>query len=89
LASTNPVMKARYADAAWDFAKVIANSKPNYESALMAIDGYVEATDRHFYTNEIEAVQWLVRALHLARSVGDANRIKNVVDAMFAFYRPW
>ncbi|MEO6807298.1 MAG: DUF4209 domain-containing protein [Edaphobacter sp.] len=87
LATTNPVMKARYADAAWDFAKVIANSKPNYESALMAIDGYVEATNRHFYTIEIEAVQWLVRALHLALIVGDANRIKNVVDAMFAFYQ--
>lgn len=87
LAATNPVMKARYADAAWDFAKVIANSKPNHKSALMAIDGYVEATDRHFYTNESEAVQWLIRALDLARRVRDANRIKNVVDAMFAFYQ--
>jgi hypothetical protein len=87
LVTKSPVMKARYADAAWDFAKVIANSKPNHECARMAIDGYVEATNRHFYTNEIQAVQWLVRALQLARSVGDANRIKNVVDAMFAFYR--
>jgi lysyl-tRNA synthetase class 1 len=87
LACKNPLMKARYADAAWDLAKVIANSKPNYECALMAIDGYVDATDRHFYKIEIEPVQWLVRALHLARSVGDANRIKKVVDAMFAFYQ--
>jgi polyhydroxyalkanoate synthesis regulator phasin len=86
-AITNPVMKARYADAAWDFAKVIANSKPNYECALMAIDGYVEATNRHFYTMEIEAVQWLVRALHLARSVGDLHRVKKVVDEMFDFYQ--
>jgi lysyl-tRNA synthetase class 1 len=86
-ASKNPLMKARYADAAWDLAKVIANSRPNHECARMAIDGYVEATDRHFYKFEIEPVEWLVRALHLAQSVGDADRIKKVVDAMFAFYQ--
>jgi hypothetical protein len=85
-ASKNPLMKARYADAAWDLAKAIANIKPNYHCALMAVDGYVEATERHFYKIEIEPVQWLSRALHLARSVRDVNRIKNVVDAMFAFY---
>lgn len=86
-ASKNPLMKARYADVAWDLAKAIANIKPNYQCALMAIDGYVEATGRHFYKIEIEPAQWLSRALHLARSVRDANRIKNVVDAMFAFYQ--
>jgi lysyl-tRNA synthetase class 1 len=85
-ASKNPLMKARYADAAWDLAKVIANSRPNHECARMAIDGYVEATNRHFYKFGIEPVEWLVRALHLAQSVGDADRIKKVVDAMFAFY---
>jgi lysyl-tRNA synthetase class 1 len=86
-ASKNPLMKARYADAAWDFAKVIANSRPNHECARMAIDGYVEAADRHFYKFGIEPVEWLVRALHLAQSVGDADRIKKVVDAMFTFYQ--
>lgn len=85
--TNNPVMKARYADAAWDFAKPIANSQPNYKCAGLAIDGYIEATNRHFYKWENEGVQWLGRALHLARSVGDADRIKKVVDAMFAFYQ--
>jgi lysyl-tRNA synthetase, class I len=83
----NPIMKARYADAAWDFAKAIANRQPDYQCALLAIDGYVEATDRHFYQWENQGVQWLIRALHLARSVGDTERIKKVVDAMFTFYQ--
>ena len=83
----NPVMKARYADAAWDFAKAIANRQPDYQCALLAIDGYVEATDRHFYQWENQGVQRLIRALHLARSVGDTERIKKVVDAMFTFYQ--
>ncbi len=83
----NPVMKARYADAAWDFAKPIANGQPDYKCALLAIDGYTDATARHFYKWENEGVQWLVRALHLARSVGDTERIKKVVDAMFSFYQ--
>src|ERR1039458_2840222 len=85
--ATNPVMKARYADAAWDLAKVIANGKPNYKCAESAIDAYVEATDRHLYRMEIEPVQWLVRALHLARSIRDPDRITKVADAMFAFYK--
>lgn len=85
--ATNPVMKARYADAAWDFAKVIVNSKPKYEYALLAIDGYIDATDRRFYEDETEAIQWVVRALHLARSVRDDNRVKKVIDTMFAFYQ--
>lgn len=83
----NPVMKARYADAAWDFAKPVANRQPDYKCAQVAIDGYIEATNRHFYRWENEGVQWLVRALHLARKIGDADRIKKVVDAMFAFYQ--
>lgn len=85
--TSNPVMKARYADAAWDFANLIANRQPDYKCAGLAIDGYIEATNQHFYKWENEGVQWLVRALHLARSVGDADRIKKVVDAMFAFYQ--
>jgi hypothetical protein len=83
----NPVMKARYADAAWDFAKPVANNQPDYKCTLLAIDGYIEATERHLYKWENEGVQWLVRALHLARTIRDAERINKVVDAMFAFYQ--
>ena len=85
--TNNPVMKARYADAAWDLAKPIANRQPDYKCAGLAIDGYIEATNRHFYKWENEGVRWLVRALNLARSVGDADSIEKVVDAMFVFYQ--
>jgi hypothetical protein len=82
----NPMMKARYADAAWDLANAITKGKPNYKCAQIAIDAYIEATERHFYTMEIEPVKWLVRALHLARSIADKSRASAVVDAMFRFY---
>ncbi len=87
MVAKNPMMKARYADAAWDLAKVIADRKPNYKCALLAIDGYVEAADLHLYKMEIEPVHWLARALHLARCIGDSGRIQRVVDAMFALYQ--
>jgi hypothetical protein len=45
-ASKNPLMKARYADLAWDLEKAIANIQPNYQCALMAVDGHVEVTVR-------------------------------------------
>lgn len=85
--TNNPVMRARYADAAWDFAKSIANRQPDYKCACLAVDGYIEATNRHFYEWENKGVQWLVRALHLVRSVGDPTRVEKVVEAMFVFYQ--
>jgi hypothetical protein len=33
-------------DLAWDLEKAIANIQPNYQCALMAVDGHVEATVR-------------------------------------------
>jgi len=87
LESKNPMMRARYADAAWDLAGVIANVKPNHEHARAAIDSYIEATDGSLYTIEVEAANWLSRALSLARSVQDKSRIQNAVDAILAFHK--
>ena len=82
----NPVMKARYADLVWDLTAAIASRKPSPEYGRTAIDGYVEAADRHFYPTELEGVQWLQRAFDLSLSIGDKDRRQRVVDFMFVFY---
>lgn len=82
----NPVMQARYADLAWDLAKPISNAKPNHQFARLATDAYLDAVERGFYVMAIDGVQWLGRALHLARSVKDKERSKRVVDVFLAFY---
>ena len=75
--ANDPVMKARYADAAWDLAKVICGARPNHRMARIASDAYLTAVGRRLFTIPIFAAHWLVRALDLAISVRDENQIKN------------
>jgi hypothetical protein len=85
--STNdPVMRARYADVVWDLKQAIANERPSHEFAQMAIDLYLLAIRERLYTMEIEAVNWLKRALGLSLSIRDTERTKLAVDRMFEFY---
>jgi lysyl-tRNA synthetase class 1 len=77
---SNPVMRARYADVVWDLSNAIAGARANAEFARIAIDAYLEATDRNFFTPEVAGIQWLQRALDLAQSIHDPERTKRVVD---------
>ena len=82
----NPVMRSRYADAVWDLKVAITGERPSVEYAQIAVDSYLEATDKKFYEMEVMGIQWLGRALDLARSINDANRVMRVVAFMFEFY---
>ena len=82
----DPVMRARYADAVWDLKQAIAKERPSHEFAEMAIDAYLVASRERLYTMEIEAVNWLQRALSLSLSIRDTERTKLVVACMFEFY---
>src|SRR4051812_34614862 len=42
-ASTHPILRARYADLAWDMSRAIAEASPNPEMARVAIDAYIES----------------------------------------------
>lgn len=81
----NPVMRARYADAVWDLKRAIAKQAPSVQFAQIAIDSYIEATTQRCFTMEIEAVEWLRRALDLSLSLNDTVRSKRVVQTIFEF----
>ena len=83
---TNPVMRARYSDLVWDLKQRITGEKPSPEYARIAVDAYLESADRKFYSREVMGIQWLDRALDLARFINDTDRIERVVDFMFEFY---
>ncbi|HLE62304.1 MAG TPA: DUF4209 domain-containing protein [Pyrinomonadaceae bacterium] len=82
----NPVLRARYADLSWDLKQAITGERPDVEYARIAIESYLEATARCFYTIEVEGIQWIERALDLSLSINDSDRIKRVIDFMFEFY---
>jgi hypothetical protein len=82
----NPLMVARYSDAAWDLAKLIAKRRPTFDMAKTAIDAYVEATKRGMNDFPPTALRWITRAFDLAKSIKDPTKTQDVFDAMFAFY---
>jgi hypothetical protein len=82
----NPVMRARYSALVWDLKTPISTQKPSPECPRIAIDSYLEATEKKLYSIEINGIHWLERALDLSRSIKDSARSKRVVDSMFEFY---
>ena len=84
--ANDPVMRARYADAAWDLAKGICGARPNHRMARIASDAYLRAVDRRLFIIPIFAAHWLVRALDLAISVRDESRTKSAIDSILTFY---
>jgi len=83
---THAMMRARYADLVWDLKRPITNQSPNVEYAQLAIDSYLTAADTKLYEMDVMGIQWLERALDLARSINDAARTQRVVDFLFEFY---
>ena len=60
----HPVLKARYADLAWDLAKAATDGRPSIQMARQAIDSYIECDCRSSYTHRVKCR--LERALELA-----------------------
>ena len=77
-----PILRARYSDLVWDFSRIVVKQKPDVSFAKMAIDAYIEAA-KLSYKSAIQPIHYTERALTLAASIGDEERIGRVVDAMF------
>lgn len=84
---TNAVMRARYADLVWDLKGAVTGERANVEFARIGIDAYLEAVETERYEMEMFGVEWLARALQLARSIRDEARTTRVVDSLFHFYQ--
>ena len=81
----HPILRARYADLVWDFSRLVASDKPDISFARTAIDTYIEAT-KLSYKLAVQPIHYAERALELAVTIGDEQRIRSVVDEMFALY---
>jgi hypothetical protein len=83
--TTNPLMRSRYADCVWDLRKVISGKKRLHEYARMAAEAYIDATEARLYKSEINGVEWLARALSLARTINDQPLVSRAVETILAF----
>jgi lysyl-tRNA synthetase class 1 len=62
---------------------MLGDAKRDYQSALIAIESYLEAANKRFYANPIEGVKWIVRALNISLSIGSQDGARAAAGAMF------
>jgi hypothetical protein len=83
----HPVLRARYADLVWDLKKQAVGQRAEVLFARRAIDAYLDAITGKLYGGFlIYALQASERALELAVSINDADRVersKAVVIGLF------
>lgn len=81
----HPVLRARYADLVWDFSKVVTKKFPHHTMAQIAIDSIVEIAQGNYHKQKSNVIKKLERALSLALSLNDTDRINKVRDIIITY----
>lgn len=82
----HPILKARYADLAWDMSRAIAKAKPDPEMARTAIDAYLASLGQSLYTDIHDQFNASLRALDLAMMLRDDARIDQARGALLKLH---
>ena len=82
----HPVLRARYADLAWDMSRAIAKSKPDPEMARVGIDAYLDSLTWGLHTNIHDRFSASLRALDLAIMLRDDSRITQAKAALLSLH---
>jgi hypothetical protein len=94
--SQHPMLRARYADIAWEVAKYRMRTAgknteaarpmpPNADDARRAIDAYLESVARGLSVDEFRAWHYLGRSVELAATIRDVDRLWRVKSALFDY----
>ncbi len=84
----HPLLRARYADLAWEIASFRKNElmrRPDVAQARIAVDGYLEAVEGSLTTEDLYAWFYIERALELAVSINDPARAQHAKAVLFRF----
>ena len=85
LEATHPILRARYADLVWVFAKIVTSLTPSVQMAHITIDSRLEISKRDYHEYEIATIDHLKRAITLSTSLNDTDRIKRTRQAIVAY----
>jgi hypothetical protein len=80
----HPVLRARFADLAWTITRY-QRSRAVIAVAWRAIDSYVEAVERRLVADDFHAWFMLARAIELALSVSDPERVGRAKRVLLDF----
>jgi hypothetical protein len=85
-ALSHPVMKARYADLAWEMCKEIDGRKRDPENAKTAAQAYVDSFQQGLDADFHTSLKNICRALDLARSINDTNLVLYIRNLLLALH---
>jgi hypothetical protein len=83
---SHPVLKARYADLAWELARRIDGRRPAFEHATAAIDAYLDSVESSLTAEFHDQMEQSCRALDLACSIRNKERIIRARDVLLAIH---
>lgn len=84
--STNPALKARFADAVWELAKRLApGRKDRYRFAVMAVESYLKAAQEGRYGSPVLQLEPMARAVSLALSINSEDLTRRSVEYSLDF----
>jgi hypothetical protein len=81
----HPVLKVRYADLCWDLQKLVTGVSPHINLARIVIDSTIDVASRRLAKQPVNGRKKLERAMAIALSIGDQQRIEAVRDAVVAY----
>lgn len=81
----NPVLKLRYADIVWDFAKIVTNRAPHFSLAHRIIDSTILIAEQNCHKYETDVIIKLKRAALIAISTNDSKRIIKLRDCIIQY----
>ncbi len=83
----HPVLKARYADLAWDMSRAIAKTNPDPDMARIAIDAYLVSLEKRLRAEKHDQFEAVLRALDLSVMIRDAARLEVARAALLKIHR--
>ncbi len=87
-AARHPLLRARYADLAWEIAKFRRNELTHRADVVMAriaVDGYLDAVERGLTAEDLYAWVYIERALEFAALIRDTERVQRAKAILFRF----
>lgn len=83
----HPVLKARYADLAWELEPLVTSRKRDIQMIKIAIDSYIK-TGQQFGLSPIKREQYnyLIRAMDLASKIKAHKNLEVAYNSLFSLY---
>jgi hypothetical protein len=81
----HPLLRIRYADAAWDFAQALKSWTCPHDVPRLMIDATVDLVARNLMPHQVDGIRFLRRAMFAAIRLRDDSCIERVRDAVIAY----